>query len=284
MAQLNLTTQPIDPVTQFAAGPVVIMAPHMDDEVLGCGGLIAQLEDKTRVHVVFATDSSQCPVPLTPRQGRADPNLSTIRMQESRAALAVLGVPPENLHFLGYPETRLNPHRPAFEEALCILFGQIAPAYVFVPFRLDRHPEHILVNQAARAVLGRMQSDAEVLEYFIYYRWPLLTAAPGKDIRRCIAPEHLLAVDIQPVSTLKRAALEEFASQLRVFYDWQTRPALAAQFVDQFCNEPETFFREVPGVPVYTVSPQQINLIFRVQLMYDSYFKRQKDRLMARLR
>ena len=48
------------------AGTVLVVAPHMDDEALACGGLLAQLPDPTRIHVVYATDGTQSPAPVVP--------------------------------------------------------------------------------------------------------------------------------------------------------------------------------------------------------------------------
>jgi hypothetical protein len=40
---------------------IVIVSPHVDDETLGCGALMALLAATHEIHVVFATDSSRSP-------------------------------------------------------------------------------------------------------------------------------------------------------------------------------------------------------------------------------
>jgi LmbE family N-acetylglucosaminyl deacetylase len=40
-------------------GTLLVLAPHLDDEALACGGTIASLPEKTRVHVAFATDGAR---------------------------------------------------------------------------------------------------------------------------------------------------------------------------------------------------------------------------------
>ena len=58
---------------------LLVLAPHPDDEVIGCGGLVAlHLRDGRKVHVVVATDGAQA--------GDA-----AQRESESRTALASLG-------------------------------------------------------------------------------------------------------------------------------------------------------------------------------------------------
>jgi hypothetical protein len=36
----------------------------MDDEALACGGLIAKLPQKERIHIVYATDGMKSPAPI----------------------------------------------------------------------------------------------------------------------------------------------------------------------------------------------------------------------------
>jgi hypothetical protein len=47
-------------MTTFS-GRLVVVAPHMDDESLGCGLLLATHADKSQAHVVFVTDGAQSP-------------------------------------------------------------------------------------------------------------------------------------------------------------------------------------------------------------------------------
>ena len=88
----------VDPVKTFR-GVIVIAAPHMDDEVLSCGGTIASLPDKDRVHCIYATDGSKSPAPIFPWLGAIASDLVTVRMREAKRALGILGVPEKNLHF-----------------------------------------------------------------------------------------------------------------------------------------------------------------------------------------
>jgi hypothetical protein len=41
---------------QHLTGKIAIVAPHMDDEALACGGLIAKLPHKDYVHIIYATE------------------------------------------------------------------------------------------------------------------------------------------------------------------------------------------------------------------------------------
>jgi LmbE family N-acetylglucosaminyl deacetylase len=187
-------------------------------------------------------------------------------MGESRAALAMLGVPAENVHFLGLPEARLQGHLPALQERLAQLIATIQPATILMPFRFDRHPDHLAVNHAVLKAQRRAASaPARLYEYFVYYRWRLL---PGRDLRRYIHPQHLLAVDTQEVSGQKRAALDCYASQTTKFSPWQTRPILTPALLDEVSQTPELYLRHDPavrGAVVFRKAALWIRLVHRVE-------------------
>jgi len=93
---------------------IVIFAPHPDDEVLGCGGLIQQaLTRGAEVHVALMTngDGSELSLIFGERELSRKPHafidLGRARQQESIAALASLGLPADRIHFLSYPNNGL---------------------------------------------------------------------------------------------------------------------------------------------------------------------------------
>ena len=92
---------------------ILILAPHPDDEVLGCGGIIQQaLELNIPIRIVFLTygDNNQWsflvyrkhPV-LMPK---AVQSMGLVRYNEALEAAKALGVSAEQLTFLGYPDFR----------------------------------------------------------------------------------------------------------------------------------------------------------------------------------
>jgi len=93
---------------------VLVVAPHPDDETLGCGGLIQEAVARgAEVHVALMTngDASELAVifgerelPLSPQAFVA---LGRKRQQESLRALAALGVPEDHVYFLGFPNNGL---------------------------------------------------------------------------------------------------------------------------------------------------------------------------------
>lgn len=235
MSELRLIDP--DPASVFT-GNLVFTIPHMDDEVLACGGTIARLTEKERIHFIYATDGAKSPAPafdwMAPHRG----DLSETRIAEAESALDVLGVPKHNLYFLDFPDGSLREHVPALRDVLVKLYDRLQPAHVFVPFRYDRHPDHLAVHEAAMGALGYLGKKVSVAEYFVYYRWRLL---PGGDVRRFIRTEHLLRVEIQAQRELKRRALECYRSQTTRYYPWQHRPILSPERVIEVSNSPENF-------------------------------------------
>ncbi|MCL5409160.1 MAG: PIG-L family deacetylase [Candidatus Omnitrophica bacterium] len=90
---------------------VIIFAPHPDDEILGCAGIIQEcLDKKGRVYIVFFTngDRNEIAFKLFKKKLILHPEdyvkLGELRSQESLKANKVLNIPSENLIFLGYPD------------------------------------------------------------------------------------------------------------------------------------------------------------------------------------
>jgi len=225
-------------------GAILVIAPHMDDESLGCGLLLASRPDKDRLHVVFATDGSHSPARAGQSREEAR-DLTRVRRDEALAALAVLGVPAENAGFLGFEDGALERAGPQFEAAIVEQARQRGAAFVFVPFRYDRHPDHLAINRAAWAAKRRGAIEAAVVEYFVYSQWRLL---PSGDVRDYLDPRLLRRLELGPLTQLKRRALECHRSQTTRFFDWQTRPILTADLVDRVCAEPETFLVQEPAL------------------------------------
>jgi LmbE family N-acetylglucosaminyl deacetylase len=104
-------------------GKTMIVAPHQDDESLGCGGTIALLRNAgVPVHVMFVTNGSQ-----------SHPNsvdfpahkLIALREQEAMQALLVLGVTSADITFLRLPDGALPAYEnPGFQQAVRSLTQQ----------------------------------------------------------------------------------------------------------------------------------------------------------------
>lgn len=244
-------------------GTLVIVAPHMDDEALACGGLIAKLPDKQRIHIIYATDGMKSPAPIMPGD-EITPDLGKVRMNESVRAMGMLGVPEHNLHFLNLPEAQLKKNIPALGQPLTEKLKQLAPLHIIVPFRYDRHFDHLAVNHVVVSAIEQNIVRAQLIEYFVYYRWRLL---PQRDIRKYIKPKYLFSLDISDVAILKRQSLDCFTSQTTIYYPWQTRPILTSTLLGDECNNPEYFLMNasLSGTAVFSRLTFWIQLAHRLE-------------------
>lgn len=219
-------------------GSVAVLAPHMDDEVLGCGATLCAIATKNPVHVIYLTDGAKSPVPPVPWIQSSSAELTAVRVHEARQAMRALGVSERNLHFLDLPDGRLAHHGAALRSALERLIGEIRPRFLLVPFRFDQHPDHLAAHRAGVEIAGRLRDELRIVEYFVYYRSRLV----GKhDIRRYVRADELVLVNIQELSARKRIALNCYRSQTTVYFDWQHHPILSGALIAEVCDSPEAF-------------------------------------------
>ena len=120
---------------ESGTGPVLVIAPHPDDEVLGVGGTIARFSAAGRaVDVAIVTRG---------RPPRFDPSqLQTVQAEAARAH-AQLGV--RKTHFLDFPAAELAEHSHGdLNAGLGALIKNIAPQVIFAPHPGDIHLDHQL--------------------------------------------------------------------------------------------------------------------------------------------
>jgi LmbE family N-acetylglucosaminyl deacetylase len=111
LPRTSIPASDLTPTSLAGVKRILILAPHSDDETLGPGGLIqAAVQAGIQVQVVIATNGDGYQFATSQEFRKLYPTakdyirMGEVRQQESLAALAKLGVPPENVHFLGYPD------------------------------------------------------------------------------------------------------------------------------------------------------------------------------------
>ncbi|MBV8886447.1 MAG: PIG-L family deacetylase [Chroococcidiopsidaceae cyanobacterium CP_BM_RX_35] len=155
-------------VAQF--GSTLVVAPHPDDESLGCGGVIALLRSfDCAVSVLVISDGTRS----HPRS-RKYPALAlrALRETETQSALAILGVEASQVTFLGLPDGAVpNSGAAGFEQAVarcCDCLAALAPKTIFLPWRLDPHPDHRAAWQLMRKVIADLHLAPIIVEYPIW--------------------------------------------------------------------------------------------------------------------
>lgn len=130
---------------------VVAVVPHPDDEVLGCGGLLAHTVAAGREPVVVAVTDGEA------ARGGVDLELAARRRREQRAALDVLGVDDASVLRCGVPDAAVGDHVDVLIAALSAI---VSPADLLVaPWTGDGHPDHVACGVAARQVANRVGCD-----------------------------------------------------------------------------------------------------------------------------
>jgi LmbE family N-acetylglucosaminyl deacetylase len=137
----------------------MFVSPHDDDIVTGAGLTFqAGMAEGAQVHAVVTTDGRMgyCRFP----QRRT---ISKIRREESQKSFQILGLPPERLHYLGFPDCNLNNYRgrhfttigdptelegaSGMQNAFPYILRHVRPNRVFLPTVTDLHPDHRIVGE-----------------------------------------------------------------------------------------------------------------------------------------
>lgn len=165
---------------------LLVLAPHPDDEVIGCGGLVAlHLREGRSVRIVVATDGAEA--------GAAD-----LREEESRRGVALLG-DGADLHFLRFPDRRLGDEasEPLREHLLAF-----RPDLILVPSPIEIHPDHFAL---ARVFCELVQRDETLFADLA------VTRVAFYEVGQPLRPNAI--VDISGVADAKYAAIAEHQSQ-----------------------------------------------------------------------
>jgi N-acetylglucosamine malate deacetylase 1 len=169
---------------------VLILAPHPDDEIIGCGGSIIKHRKKgSRIFVIYLTDGRES------NQNIDHMVLSKIRREEAKAGLRIMGC--SEYLFMDYPDRRLCEYINECAKELSIVINDFKPDSIFVPNFLDAHFDH---SAAAKILAKAIKKNQSMSKCYSYEVW-----TP-------IVPNTI--VDITDVMTTKMDALREHKSQL----------------------------------------------------------------------
>ncbi len=236
-------------IAVLAAGGVLVLAPHPDDETLGCGAaLAAAVAAGHTVRVIAATDGDGSH-PGSARWLRE--RIGAHRACELAAALEVLGAGRVFLERLSCPDQGLpcvdTPDGRALVERLVTCVHGERPAHLWTTWEGDPHVDHrrcaALADAVVRAVNGT--GSAKTLTRFpIWGRFVEFDHGDGA----ALAPEDEL-VRFAPGAMLKSAkarALECHATQMTALIDDDPDGfVMPRQMQSHFVDYDELFLRRL---------------------------------------
>ncbi|HIJ89328.1 MAG: glycosyltransferase [Desulfobulbaceae bacterium] len=172
-----------------SARRVLVLAPHPDDEVFGCGGALCLLREAgVEVSQLVLTDGAL-------GADNTGGGLAVIREQESLAAAQVLGLP--GPMFWREPDRGLNYGEPLIERISNAIEAAEADL-IFLPAPTELHPDHQALAFAGSEALRRLGGKRQA----VFYELNAPLANPN------------LILDISRVAGKKQQAMRCFRSQL----------------------------------------------------------------------
>lgn len=177
---MNLPINPSD--------KILIIAPHADDESIGCGGLMA-------------TYGSQCDILLlTDGRKGYDSRIDTVdeeqlvrlRKEELRRAAALCGI--EHVLCLDIPDGCVDLHADRITR-----FDITGYDYLFVPNQYERHKDHFAAAKLALRMKKQQHARAQIYAYEVWSPIPTPT----------------VALDITHVIETKRQMVAQYQTQIK---------------------------------------------------------------------
>lgn len=219
-------------------GTALVIAPHPDDDAIGCGATILQLRQQgIRVRILIVTNgeaSTQSKV-ITPG------HLAALRRTETQTAARILNVPETELVFLSYPDGQTGQSLEKITKDIAAQIWLSSPSLILAPFALDLHADHRLVAQALTHLCETGKVSCRILSYPTWF-WPrgalryLLTQP--KNYR-------LLKISTEGFLEKKKAALLAHRSQFENLSGEAEWGHLSEAFLSLSLQRYELFFERI---------------------------------------
>lgn len=154
-------------LSSLALNKILVVAPHADDEVIGCGAAIDHfVRNGAQVSVLIVTQESNRSIAKQYNYSAQE------RVVESQQAQKVLGY--QDLIYFDFPELGLKDSTLIqfdFEQRLSNLIQDTKPDAIFIPNEKEMHPDHKVVGSVARSVVaeGKKRGRFKFLQYVLIY-------------------------------------------------------------------------------------------------------------------
>ncbi len=142
---------------------VLVLSPHPDDDVIGCGGALRLHADSgASIKVVYLTDGSS-------GEGKKDKSrekkVAMVRESEAKKAGEIIGA--NDLIFWRYQDGKL-PNNKTTQKLLLTLISDFKPDIIYAPSFLDPHPDHLEACKILRDALKQVNFEGTIYSYEIW--------------------------------------------------------------------------------------------------------------------
>ena len=140
---------------------ILVIAPHCDDEILGCGGVMAKyIDDGIPVYVAIVTNGNLGAPEIFPKEGTDRVRSEALKSHD------LLGV--TETFFLDFPAPRLD-SIPSYKLSIEInkLLKNLGITTLYIPHRGDIHKDHRITYEAA-LVASRPINGCKVIKIYAY--------------------------------------------------------------------------------------------------------------------
>jgi LmbE family N-acetylglucosaminyl deacetylase len=217
-ARRALITVAHDATKSSAATSVLVVAPHPDDETLGCGARILRARAaNVAVAIVVIGDGSGSHATVAAADASA---LRDRRSGELAQAAERLGVASDRVRQLNYADDSFATQVDQIAADLASAVVEFAADEIYVTCADEPHPDHSAAAVAVRQAVARLSSTPRVLEYpiWLWADWPISRRfRNGSGLLRWLAlvvTRSVEAVSVSDLQMSKRRALAAYRSQL----------------------------------------------------------------------
>ena len=134
-------------LVDFPEGPkVLVLSPHPDDDVFGCGGaLLRHVEMGHHIQIVYLCKGEKGVAGMNAAEA------TSLRKKEATEGARILGINQDSLIFLNNPDNELSANQKnvaILKEIIC----DFSPNLIYLPSFLDNHTDHINTNKILQLV------------------------------------------------------------------------------------------------------------------------------------
>ncbi len=156
----------LEPVENLQRMRLLVLAPHVDDEVIGCGGYLSFLARQDNViRCIYTTDGAASIHPMMSRR-----EIARAREKEGREVASFYGFEPPV--FLGEEDGKLSVEPPTVQKIRPFI-ESFAPDAVFLPCFLDGHRDHVATAGIGLQAMSRAGFPGDFPLYLYAVNSPL---------------------------------------------------------------------------------------------------------------